>query len=174
MSVLERIEKAEIRDLLGKGWLTHDGMWFFQVGSRCGMETANALNKGAIKAMAPIEVARARKLLGFEADITAFDELADFLLSALELTLPRSVSENMQFTTPGKNILHWRWEPGSCFAYKGMSQMGVIGQYRCGVMYRIECWLEALGIRYAVAPKIEGCLMHENGLCEGDIQVLQH
>jgi hypothetical protein len=39
------------------------------------------------------------------------------------------------------------------------------------VMYRIECWLEALGVRYSMQPVIEGCLMHEKGVCEGEIQV---
>jgi hypothetical protein len=29
MGVLDRIEKADLRDLLGKGWLTHDGLWFY-------------------------------------------------------------------------------------------------------------------------------------------------
>jgi len=39
------------------------------------------------------------------------------------------------------------------------------------VMYRIECWLEALGIGYSMDPKIDGCLMHEKGACEGEIRV---
>ena len=25
---LAKVDKEELRDLLGKGWLTHDGMWF--------------------------------------------------------------------------------------------------------------------------------------------------
>jgi hypothetical protein len=41
-------------------------------------------------------------------------------------------------------------------------------------MYRIECWLEALGIRYSMHTRIEGCLMHEKGICEGEIRVFLH
>ena len=52
-----------------------------------------------------------------------------------------------------------------------MKQIGAIDGYRCGVMYRIECWLEALGIRYSMDPRIDGCLMHEKGACEGEIRV---
>jgi hypothetical protein len=28
---LDRIEKIELRDLLGKGWLTHDGIWLIHL-----------------------------------------------------------------------------------------------------------------------------------------------
>ena len=52
-----------------------------------------------------------------------------------------------------------------------MKRIGAIDGYRCGVMYRIECWLEVLGVRYSMQPIIEGCLMHETGVCEGEIQI---
>jgi len=52
-----------------------------------------------------------------------------------------------------------------------MKQVEVIDKYRCGVIYRIECWLEALGVRYSIQPVIEGCLMHGKGLCEGETKV---
>ena len=41
MSALYRIDKKEIRDLLGKGWLTHDGMWFYNTYQELGVEKAN-------------------------------------------------------------------------------------------------------------------------------------
>ena len=52
-----------------------------------------------------------------------------------------------------------------------MKQIGVLDEYICGVMYRIECWLEALGIRYEINPRIDKCIMHEKGACLGDIKV---
>ena len=85
--------------------------------------------------------------------------------------LPDSVFEKINFSAPSRDVIHWFWERGHCFAYKGMKQIGVIDKYHCGVMYRIECWLEALGIRYSMQPGIKGCLMHEKGICEGDIRV---
>jgi len=38
MNVLDKIEKKEIGDLLGKGWLTHDGMWFYHTYRQLGIE----------------------------------------------------------------------------------------------------------------------------------------
>jgi hypothetical protein len=172
MGVLDGIKKTEIRDLLGKGWLTHDGMWFYHTFNEFGIEKANTLNKAAIKSLAPIEVDRMSRLLGIAREgIETFDELMRFMQPALELTLPDSVFKKLHFTAPTGNLICWKWESLQCFAYKGMKQIGVIDGYRCGVMYRIECWLEALGVRYSMQPVIEGCLMHEKGTCEGEIQV---
>jgi hypothetical protein len=173
VSVLNKIGKREIRDLLGKGWLTHDGMWFYHTYQELGVEKANKLNKAAIRSLAPIEIKRVKKALGIGGEkIGTFEELKDFMLEALEVILPNSVFEKFRFRAPSKDLLHWEWESGECFAYKGMKQIGIIDGYRCGVMYRIECWLEALGIKYSIDPKTDKCMMHEKGACLGDIKVI--
>ena len=172
MSALDRIEKKAIRDLLGKGWLTHDGMWFYHTYQEFGIEKANRLNKAAIRSLAPIEIKRIKKALGIGGEkIKSFEALKDFMLDALEVTLPHSVFDKFQFRGSSKNILHWQWQDGECFAYKGMKQIGIIDGYRCGVIYRIECWLDALGIEYRIDPKVDKCMMHEKGACSGDIKV---
>ena len=172
MSVLKKIEKAELRDLLGKGWLTHDGMWFYHTYQEFGIEKANTLNKAAIRSLAPIEINRVKNVLGIrEEKIATFEKLKDFMLEALELILPKSVFEKFRFRASSKDLLHWEWESGECFAYKGMKQIGIIDDYRCGVMYRIECWFEALGIKYEIDPKIDKCIVHSTGNCSGDIRV---
>ncbi|MBN1474199.1 MAG: hypothetical protein JW914_06260 [Syntrophaceae bacterium] len=175
MGVLDRIEKTEIRDLLGKGWLTHDGMWFSQTCQAFGIEKANALNKAAIKSLAPIEIERVKRVLGIDKErFDNFNELIDFIAAALELTLPDSVFKKFHLSSPSRDLIHWDWKKGECFAYKGMKQNGMIDGYRCGVIYRIERWLEALGVRYLMQTKVDGCLMNEKGICEGNIQVFLH
>ena len=172
MKALEGVEKRDIRNLLGKGWLTHDGMWFYHVYREFGIETANELNKAAIKSMAPIEVDRIKRILGVTGRLETFDEVMGFMLAGLELILPGSVARKLHFTPLAGNRMCWKWVASECFAYKGMKNIGAIDGYRCGVMYRIECWLDALDIGYAMRPKIEGCLMHEKGACEGEIQIV--
>lgn len=173
MGVLDGIEKTDIRDYLGKGWLTHDGMWFYHTFQAFGIEKANELNRAAIKAMAPFEIARAKRVLDIGRDdgFDNLDKLMAFMLAALELTLPDSVFSKVRFISPSVDLIHWDWDSGQCFAYKGMQQIGAIDGYRCGVMYRIECWLEALGVGYSMLTPIDGCLMHETGVCEGNIRV---
>jgi hypothetical protein len=168
MGVLDGIEKTDIRNLLGKGWLTHDGMWFYHTCNEFGIEKANELNQAAIKTMAPIEIDRMKWLLGIaRKNIETFDELVLFVKSALELILPDSVLKNFHISSVADNLINWKWETDQCFAFKGMKQIGLIDRYRCGVMYRIECWLDSLGVEYSMRPVVDGCLMHENGSCEG-------
>jgi len=168
MGVLDRIEKRAIRDLLGKGWLTHDGMWFYHIYKEFGIESANVFNKAAIKSLAPIEMKRMKRVMGLDKEnFDTFDELTDFLFAALELTMPHSIFKKFRFSSPSRDLIRWEWDDGQCFAYKGMKQMGAIHGYRCGVLYRIGCWLEALGVAYSMHPEINGCLMHENGACKG-------
>ena len=148
-------------------------MWFYHTYRQLGIEKANILNRAAIRSLAPIEMKRTKKLLGICGEkIVAFEELKDFMLDALELILPRSVFEKFHIRTTPEGLLHWEWETGECFAYKGMKQIGIIDDYRCGVMYRIECWLEALGVNYSIDPKIDKCIMHEKGACSGEIRVI--
>lgn len=165
----EEVGKNELRELLGKGWLTHDGAWFFSVAAEFGMEAANRLNKAAIKAMAPFEARRTMKVLGVQrADLTRFDALRDFTVSGLGLIMPESVMSKMRMTSPRENVMHWEWEPGTCFAFKGMKQMGQIEAYECGVLYRLGCWLEALEVPYTMEPRPVRCLMLDGGTCSGD------
>jgi hypothetical protein len=133
------ITKDELRELLGKGWLTHDGAWFLSVAGELGMEAANRFNKAAIKGMAPFETRRTMKVLEVEPeDLQDMKGIAGFVTAGLGLIMPDSVITRLLFDFPGENVMHWEWEPGECFAYKSMKQMGQIDAYECGVIYRIR------------------------------------
>ena len=169
MSALEGIDWKELKELLGKGWLTHDGMWFFNVYQTYGIDAANQLNRAAIKSMAPFETKRCKKLLGIEKDrLETLAEVKDFMDGALEAILPESIFSASSFTAPSKNVIRWAWEDGKCFAYEGMKRLGVADQYVCGVIYRIECWLNSLQVPYTVHPKFDLCRMAESGSCSGE------
>lgn len=166
---VEKLDKKEIIDLLNRCWMTHDGMWFFHCSQEWGVEKANRANKAAIKALAPIEIRRIKKALGLQKErLETFQELKDFFHEASELFIPDFMGGTMSF--PEQNILHWRFKEGNCFAYKGMKRIGVIDQYECGVIYRLTCWFDNLGLKYTVAPEIGRCLMHINGNCSGDFK----
>ena len=126
------------------------------------------MNKAAIKAMTPFEVQRLKQIMAFdERQLTDVEEIVKFMEEALMLILPESVLSKFHFMTESGNILHWEWEKNECFAYKGMSRMGVIDGYECGVMYRIECWFESLGLKFESDVKLDNCQMHTKGHCRG-------
>lgn len=166
----DRLDGAAIRDLVGKGWLTHDGMWFDQAARLLGVETANQLNRAAVRAMAPFEVRRLGVALGLDAStLSDPGAVARFVTDGIRLVTPSSVSRHLQVSAGADGSLHWEWEPGACFAYKGMERSGHLDGYRCGVIYRVQCWLDVLGVRPLGEPVIEGCLMREGGRCSGDL-----
>jgi len=169
MSPFDKIKREELVDLLNRCWMTHDGMWFYHCLQEFGIEKANKLNKSAIRSLAPIEMKRMKKALGIEKEqFQTFEEVKNFFTSASELVIPDFMNAAMSF--PGENILHWEFKPKSCFAYKGIVRIGAIDQYECGVIYRIECWFDSLGIKYTVSPKIKGCLMLAGDNCRGDFR----
>ncbi len=132
-------------------------MWFYHTFREFGIERTNALNIAAIKSMAPIEMESMKRVLGIDKErFDTFDEFMDFILSALELTMPDSVFKKIHFNSPSRDIIHWDWEKWQCFAYKGMKQIGTIDRYRCGVMFRIECWLEAWELHILCNPGSKG------------------
>jgi len=92
-------------------------------------------------------------------------------LSSLLLESPFSVIKwdfmNFNYTFPEKNRLHW--EMIKYFAYEGMKRIGVKERYECGILYRVGCGLDVLGIKHKIEPKIEECLLYTQKQCFGDI-----
>ena len=81
---------------------------------------------------------------------------------------------NVIMTFPKENVLHWEFAPGNCFAYKGIKRIGAIDRYECGVIFRLECWFESLGIGYGVTPRIGKCMMLNNSRCAGNFEFYFH
>ncbi len=165
---MEPSEKKDLIELLGKCWMTHDGMWFYHCYQELGIQKACEINKAAISALAPLEVGRIKKFLGIKKErVETFEEFKHFFTGASELLIPDFMNATMSF--PRENVLHWEFKPKECFAYKGMKRIGLIDEYECGVIYRIECWIKSLEIKYEVRPRIKKCLMRDSENCSGDL-----
>lgn len=156
-------KKDELKELLIKGWMTHDAMWFYHCLQECGIEKTNRINKAAIRAMSAIEIKRIQKAVGVE-KLSTFGEFKRFFGITMEI----ATGEFMKYTcsVPANNVIHFEWE--SCFAYEGVKALRVIDRYECGIMLRIDTWLDTLGIKYEVEPKVKGCLIHTDGKCFRD------
>ena len=74
---------------------------------------------------------------------------------------------DFKYSFPENNRMHW--EMNQCFAYNGMKMFGFDRQYECGVIYRVSCWLDALGISHKIEPEIDKCLLNSREKCSGDI-----
>ena len=160
---LVTLETKQLKELLNKGWMTHDAMWFYNCVQEVGIERANKINRAAVKAMAAVEMKRMRKALGVT-ELKTFDQLVELFEASMQIVSGDFMK--YRFVYPGQNIIHSEWL--SCFAYEGVRALGVIDRYECGIMDRIEAWWDALGLKWEVEPKITGCMMHEQGQCYRD------
>jgi hypothetical protein len=161
------LEKMELKELLIKNWMTHDGMWFYHCLKEFGVEKTNALNLAAIQSLSDIEVPRISKALGIEKDaIKTFEKLKE-AFSSLFCVVKGDFME-FKYDFPADNCLKWEME--RCFAYEGMKRMGVIDRYKCGVIYRIQCWMAVLGLNCRFDPPVGLCLWPKTGQCAGEIR----
>jgi hypothetical protein len=157
------LQKNELKELLNKGWMTHDAMWFYNCLQECGIEKTNKINKAAIRDMSAIEIKRIQKAVG-AGQLNAFAEFKSFFDIAMEIATGKFMKYKYSIST--HNMMHAEWE--SCFAYEGMKALGVSDKYECGIMLRINTWLDTLGIKYEVEPEVTGCMMHTDGKCFRD------
>jgi len=160
---MRSLEKDKLKELLIKGWMTHDAMWFYHCLQECGIDKTNRINKAAIKAMSAVEIKRIQKAVGAE-KLDTFDEFKRFFDITMEIATGEFMKYTYSMTT--NNLMHGEWE--SCFAYEGVKALGVVDRYECGIMLRIDTWLDTLGIQYEVEPKVTGCIMHTDGKCFRD------
>ena len=166
MTLFNQLDKHQLKELLIKCWMTHDGSWFFNCARELGIDVANKVNKAAIKSLSVIETQRIKKAMGLEKEkLKTFEQLKDFVNNAFSVLKGDFMDFN--YTFPEENRLHW--EMTKCFAFEGMKRIGVNKQYECGVIYRVSCWLDALGINHTIEPKIDTCLLNSHENCSGDI-----
>ena len=166
MNTIDNLSGQELKELLVKGWMTHDAMWFYHSLQEYGIEQTNKINLAAIRSMAAVEVKRMQKALGMgKGKPESYEEvraLFDGMMSIVR-------GKFMDFDDSWLSEKRVRWEYHSCWAYTGVKGLGVIDKYQCGVILRVTTWFETLGIRCDVIPPVEGCLMHRNGRCAGEI-----
>jgi hypothetical protein len=158
------LSKNELKELLNKGWMTHDAMWFYNCLQEFGIERTNKINKAAVRDMSAIEIKRIQKAVG-AGQLNTFEEFKGFFDQAMEIATGKFMK--YKYNTPVHNLMHAEWE-SSCFAYEGMKALGVADRYECGIMLRIDTWLTTLGIKYEVEPKVTGCMMHTDNKCFRD------
>ena len=60
MGLIDRLSSHELKELISKCWITHDGMWFAHTLFESGIETTNHLNRAAINSTAAMDLIAAR------------------------------------------------------------------------------------------------------------------
>ncbi len=166
MGLIDSLSSHDLKELIAKCWITHDGMWFAHTLFESGIETTNRLNRAAIKSMAAVELKRFMKLLAVsKADLQSFGVFASFFSDVAEILIPDFMNVTVTFEAP--DTVRWEFNERGCFAFNGVKMLAVENDYECGVLYRIQCWLEVLEIPYKMTPVVRHCVMPQNGECKG-------
>lgn len=169
MRSIDDFSRQELVDLLNRCWMTHDGMWFAHSLRNSGIEMTNRLNRSAIRSLAEIELKRIRAMLVGDEEIDTVASFKRFFMAASDLVIPDFM--NVQWTYLEPNCIGWEFNQEMCFAYRGVKRLGILDDYECGVLYRIQCWLEILGMEHTFEPQFHRCLMHTRGKCAGTIRL---
>ena len=158
---MKTLNHHEMKELINKCWMTHDGMWFYHCLRELGIEKTNRLNKAANRSLAHIEIKRIMKALDL-GEIRNHQDLETMATCAFDVVKGDFMDFNFHF--PKKNLV--RFEMGAnCFALSGMRRLGVEKEYECGIFNRVEGWFEALGLKYTVTPQVLKCMMLSEGQC---------
>ena len=169
MDLISKLSKNEVKELFSKNWMTHDAMWYGNCMHELGPEQANRLNKSAVRLMAAIEIKRITKLMGKPKDfqVQSLDELAEIITTAFQVVQTNFMK--FDFSFPEKEVLHGKFH--ECFAHDGVKKFGMVDHYECDIIERVKGWIETLGVKYTMTPEFNGCLMHQTGSCEVDLQL---
>jgi hypothetical protein len=112
--------------------------------------------------MSAVEAARILRIMGVE-EVRTGGELRRFFDVAIALVIPSAIEFTVQWE-PGERAV--RFEITRCFAFEGVTALGVVDTYECGIYERVKGWLDALGVGYEIEPDELLCSMQHRGACE--------
>jgi hypothetical protein len=95
-------------------------------------------------------------------EVRDLSSLREFFEAARELVMADFMDFECRWL-PSEATVRFQWH--RCFAYEGVTALGVADACECGIYDRVYGWLDALGIGYEVSPATAHCTMHTDGTC---------
>ena len=160
---MKTLEKKEMKELLVRCWMTHDGLWFYHSLQESGIESTSRINQAAARAIGAVEARRITRALGVE-KVSTFQDLVELMQSGFEVI--RGDFMDFVYDWIPEDRLHVR--TNRCFAYEGIKKLGAIDGYDCGIFARIAGWFDGLNIHCEIDPPLKGCMLHREGFCHRD------
>jgi Family of unknown function (DUF6125) len=142
------------KDLLIKGWMSHDARWFMAVTQHFGLDAANRLNQSVCREIGRVEMKRLIKSLA----LSQAKDLEEYLIlkKAAFALYGSSLAEYDIKTLDHRSYeIHLK----RCFAYENIVRAGIKDQYECGILARIQGWIDAQGLEHELKPALGKCMM---------------
>jgi hypothetical protein len=154
------------KDLLIKGWMSHDARWFMAVANRFGMDVANRLNQLVCRELGRVEMKRYMKTL----TLSPAKNLGEYLTlneAAFSLYGSGLAEYEIKIVDDHSYEVHMK----RCFSYENIVRAGIGDQCECGIFARIQGWIDAQGLEHELIPPLGKCMMVLGKECSYTIKV---
>ena len=148
------------KDLLIKGWMSHDARWFSAVREHFGIDAANRLNQTVCRELGRVEMKRFMKALALS-PAKDLEEYLTFKEAALSLYGSGLAEYEIKTLDDQSYKMHLK----RCFAYENIVKAGIKDQYECGIFARLQGWIDAQGLGHELTPTLGKCMKVLGGEC---------
>jgi len=148
------------KDLLIKGWMSHDARWFMAVADRFGIDTASRLNQMVARELGRVEMKRFMKALTLSSPQN-MEEYLNIKKAALSLFGPDLIEYEIKILDRQSYAMRLK----RCFAHENIVRAGIKDQYECGILARIQGWIDAHGLEHELVPPLGKCMMVSGKEC---------
>jgi len=141
------------KDLLIKAWMSHDARWFMAVAEHFGIEAANRLNQMVTRELGRVEMKRFMKALNLSPSRN-MEEYLNLKKAALSMFGRDLVDYEITILDHQSYEMHFK----RCFAHENIVRAGIKDQYECGILSRLQGWIDAQGLEHDLTPPLGKCM----------------
>jgi hypothetical protein len=151
--MLDRLSFEIQKDLLIKGWMSHDARWYMAVVEHFGIKAANRLNQKVARELGRVEMKRFMKALDFSPSRN-MEEYLNLKRAALSMFGRDLVDYEIEILDPQSYVMYLK----RCFAHENIVKAGIKDQYECGIFSRLQGWIDAQGLEHELTPALGKCM----------------
>jgi len=141
------------KDLLIKGWMSHDARWYMAVAEHFGIAAANRLNQMVARELGRVEMKRFMKALNLPPSRN-MEEYLNLKKAALSMFGPDLIDYDIKILDHRSYKMHLK----RCFAHENIVRAGIKDQYECGIFSRLQGWIDAQGLQHELTPALGKCM----------------
>ena len=157
------------KDLLIKGWMSHDARWFMAVAKHFGMDAANRLNQSVCREIGRVEMKRYMKTLA----LSPAENLEEYL-TLMKAALSLYGSGLTEYEIRALDDESYEVLMKRCFAYENIVRAGIEDRCECGIFARLQGWIDAQELSHELIPSLGKCMMVLGKECRYKITLRFH
>ena len=151
--MLSRLSIDVQKDLLVKGWMSHDARWYMAVAEHFGIEASNRLNQMVTRELGRVEMKRFMKALNLLTPKNT-EEHVKLMNAAISLYGPDLIEYEVKIL----NHHSYEMRLKRCFAHENIVKAGIKDQYECGILSRLQGWIDAQSLEHDLTPPLGKCM----------------